>query len=422
MSTEDQGGEPRQVKADDFEGAFDEDEQALAAGEQHDPGGDEGDEGAGGEAAGDDTDAGGATDQHTSDHGAGFDGETAGSGEGEGADTPGQGAGEGDDAAGQAGGQGSGDDGAGSGEGGGEGEPQITADAALKDLAERFETDPDKRTPERVLHKVRTWHGRLNTLRQENEQLQQQVRQKDQQLEQLQQAQPGGQGSEGAGSPAPTDQGSAGGSGGAGDGQPSAEITDEHRRLAREEIAVDNSGEVPAYVDDNDIEQRARHIAQREAAVAQRVTAQVREELDSRVSPLENRHQESAEEQHFSAIREKHSDFDDVIGSDDFDLWRQEQPPRLRQTIDEVMESGTADDVNWMLDEYKEARGLSGSGTGGSGDGDPASGQGEGAASQGAQPSTPAAPPRQPSRPAAGPGRAAAGGGSFDEGFDRTGS
>lgn len=59
-------------------------------------------------------------------------------------------------------------------------------------------------------------------------------------------------------------------------------------------------------------------------------------------------------ERHYSIIAAKHPDVLDISGSDDFLGWVERQPPKTRR----VVQSGTAEEVIEVLDEYKAAVGL----------------------------------------------------------------
>lgn len=64
--------------------------------------------------------------------------------------------------------------------------------------------------------------------------------------------------------------------------------------------------------------------------------------------------EQTAQERHFSTIREQHPDFESTIPSDDFRGWLARQTNAIQQ----IAKNGTADDVNWMLSEYKKAVGV----------------------------------------------------------------
>ncbi len=54
---------------------------------------------------------------------------------------------------------------------------------------------------------------------------------------------------------------------------------------------------------------------------------------------------------HNAAIVAKHPDAFDLVNTDDFQGWSLRQPPEVR----DILKSGSADSVNWVLDSYKKA-------------------------------------------------------------------
>ena len=61
----------------------------------------------------------------------------------------------------------------------------------------------------------------------------------------------------------------------------------------------------------------------------------------------------SAAEKHFDTIRDAHSDFAEVVESNEFKAWVEEQPKFLQKTYLDVLKEGTASDVIEMLDNFK---------------------------------------------------------------------
>lgn len=272
----------------------------------------------------------------------------------------------------------------------GEDAPPVDPKAFLLDeLGPAFVRDPEKRTVENVVHNVKSWNGRLRSLREENEQLKRDLEAAKQpaaetpaQPESASEAAPGSE-------PAP--QGP----------------TDEDRRLARDQLAQEHGGTLPEWVDDNDIDSRARQIEQ------WRTTSKrtVEEALDERLKPIQQHVEQSEAEkaqevrrQHFDTIAQAHEDYEAVVSDDDFELWLSQLPSIERPAYERVVNQGTADEVVEMLDRYKRERGIATPGD-----------------SQETPPPKPQprreAPRREPSAPAAGPGRNAAGKGGFEDGW-----
>jgi len=94
--------------------------------------------------------------------------------------------------------------------------------------------------------------------------------------------------------------------------------------------------------------------------------AQQNQELSKRIDQLEGKvtttteemeaeKRQAAQELHMATIRAVHSDVDKIAKSQDFDGWMSRQPAAVQQ----IVQKGTADDVIWVLNQYKEAVGLS---------------------------------------------------------------
>lgn len=88
--------------------------------------------------------------------------------------------------------------------------------------------------------------------------------------------------------------------------------------------------------------------------VEQGVSATVAK-LTSMIEPLQANAHESAADKHFNAIRAAHSDFDALMAGDAVDKWIEKQPAFVRGRYQEVLEKGTANEVNELLSSYKEA-------------------------------------------------------------------
>lgn len=88
--------------------------------------------------------------------------------------------------------------------------------------------------------------------------------------------------------------------------------------------------------------------------VEQGVSATVAK-LTSMIEPLQANAHESAADKHFNAIRAAHSDFDALMAGDAVDKWIEKQPAFVRGRYQEVLEKGTANEVNELLSSYKDA-------------------------------------------------------------------
>ncbi|MBF0256029.1 MAG: hypothetical protein HQL47_06130 [Gammaproteobacteria bacterium] len=81
---------------------------------------------------------------------------------------------------------------------------------------------------------------------------------------------------------------------------------------------------------------------------------QIEQQVQETVTVTQETQQRSAAEAHQQAILAKHPDAFDLAGTDDFQGWVSRQPPLVRQ----VVETGTAQDVIWVLDQYKQLVGA----------------------------------------------------------------
>ena len=93
------------------------------------------------------------------------------------------------------------------------------------------------------------------------------------------------------------------------------------------------------------VEQRARELARQE----------MEQVLSERIAPLENAKAEQEVQAHYSAIAEKHPDYQEIAESADFQKWIDDQPAYIQQAIKNVVVSGSADQVNELLSSYKQA-------------------------------------------------------------------
>ena len=90
--------------------------------------------------------------------------------------------------------------------------------------------------------------------------------------------------------------------------------------------------------------------------VAERKARKLVEEVNtSRIEPLQQAYAKTAQEAHFSAIRNAHGDWEQVVGSDAFQGWVGNQPGFLKAAYQSVLERGTAQDVVDLLGSFKAA-------------------------------------------------------------------
>lgn len=72
-----------------------------------------------------------------------------------------------------------------------------------------------------------------------------------------------------------------------------------------------------------------------------------------KIASVRSVHDRIAEEAHFAAIQKTHPDMSQIHQSEDFQGWLMRQPVAIQQ----ISQEGTAQDVIWMLDQYKAAVG-----------------------------------------------------------------
>jgi hypothetical protein len=73
-----------------------------------------------------------------------------------------------------------------------------------------------------------------------------------------------------------------------------------------------------------------------------------------RIEPLQQAYAKTAREAHFNTIRSAHSDWEDVVGSDAFTGWVDQQPSFMKAAYNQVLQQGTAQDVNDLLTTFKQ--------------------------------------------------------------------
>ncbi|WP_395146973.1 hypothetical protein ACF3N0_08760 [Moraxella atlantae] len=132
---------------------------------------------------------------------------------------------------------------------------------------------------------------------------------------------------------------------------------------AKEQAKVDNqidiaqqaieSGIDPSIFGDFDEEGLAKGIAQ---LVNERATKLVDEKLAQALAPLNQKQQIDEAQQHFSAILSAHPDVESVAESQEFADWIDKQPSYTKQAIASVLESGSAQQVIEVLNQFKAAK------------------------------------------------------------------
>lgn len=89
----------------------------------------------------------------------------------------------------------------------------------------------------------------------------------------------------------------------------------------------------------------------------QAATAALETRFASTLEPIQQKQALTATEEHFSAIANKHPDFEAVVLSDEMTSWIDKQPSFVRDGYKAVIEKGTAPQVIELLDSYKQSTG-----------------------------------------------------------------
>lgn len=196
------------------------------------------------------------------------------------------------------------------------------------------EPDPAelKRRLEEAEQKMKSWDGRLSKEARERNRLERENQELRQRLQQ------------GATAPG-TDSGQAAsgdaaqGPGGVSPEQDTDTESDEELQRFREEFGDD----LATFV-----EKRARQIAAEQAQQAQ-------SSLEQRLTPLEQAQREAADLQHQQTILAEHPDASEIAASDEFMGWIDSQPDYLQPAMRQVVQNGSAAQVNQLLSQYKTA-------------------------------------------------------------------
>ena len=100
----------------------------------------------------------------------------------------------------------------------------------------------------------------------------------------------------------------------------------------------------------------------REAQLKQ-LQDQVYSEVGQALAPIADMHRQMQVDAHHKAIQAKHSDVDDI--KDDLIEWVGQQPDFVRPAFEQVLQKGSAEEVNQLIDHYKQATGsATGAGAG----------------------------------------------------------
>ena len=92
-----------------------------------------------------------------------------------------------------------------------------------------------------------------------------------------------------------------------------------------------------------------------EEGIAQGIEKLVAARLQAALEPIEQQKQQTAEQAHWDTIFNAHGDADSIVGSVEFDQWRQSLPSFTNDAIDGVLNNGTADQIVELLDNFKSS-------------------------------------------------------------------
>lgn len=118
--------------------------------------------------------------------------------------------------------------------------------------------------------------------------------------------------------------------------------------------ASGNDADVIALFGDFSEEALAKGI---QAYVNQNVSSQVEAAVQQALAPFQQQQQQmeqmSAEQRHFATIEAAHPDYESVAESQEFANWMDTQPSITRNAYNNVLQGGSAQDVNELLSLYK---------------------------------------------------------------------
>lgn len=143
--------------------------------------------------------------------------------------------------------------------------------------------------------------------------------------------------------------------------QPQTQQAQQNQQVAEAAVAASgNSAEVMALFGDFSEESIAKGV---EKLVQDRVGAQVAAQVQAALAPYQQQ-QQAAQEQtaynsHMATILEAHPDAPSVVESVEFNQWLDQQPNVVRSAYNNVLDNGSATDVNEVLSLYKTQTNVS---------------------------------------------------------------
>lgn len=92
-----------------------------------------------------------------------------------------------------------------------------------------------------------------------------------------------------------------------------------------------------------------------EEGIANGIEKLIAARLSAVMAPIEQQKQEAVAQAHWDTIFDAHSDADSVVGSVEFNQWRESQPSFTHAAIDNVLKQGTAREIVEVLDSFKRS-------------------------------------------------------------------
>lgn len=83
--------------------------------------------------------------------------------------------------------------------------------------------------------------------------------------------------------------------------------------------------------------------------------ADIEAKYDAKIAALESVSTETKVDRHFATIKAAHPDYETVAASKNFTSWVDKQPAYIRASIDQVWQSGSAEEIIDVFNEYKKA-------------------------------------------------------------------
>lgn len=135
----------------------------------------------------------------------------------------------------------------------------------------------------------------------------------------------------------------------------SQKAEDENKRLKEKiaELESRSSGDGVPPTNPEEIKEWVKKFPQ-VAAVISSIAESKTQERFSEIESLKTLQEEISREREEAKIRKVHNDFDDIVGSDEFHTWAENQNERVQ----DALYRGNAEDVIWGISLYKGNKGV----------------------------------------------------------------